>query len=76
MKGVKKGKKKGKKKAVTGVPAEDAGDFFEDQDVNMAEPVDPKITNQPANAPNVPNAQASGNGPLKIDDPEPLKIPE
>jgi hypothetical protein len=42
MKAAKKGKKKGKKKAVAAV--DEIGDMLEDQEVNMAEPIDPKIT--------------------------------
>jgi len=70
MKAVKKGKKKGKKKA--GAPVDDMGDMLEDQEVNMAEPVDPKITQQPPNVAPIDNAQ----GPLKIEEPVPLKVPE
>jgi hypothetical protein len=72
MKAAKKGKKKGKKKAGA---AEEVDDFLEDQEVNMAEPVNPKITKEPPKGAPVTSPKAN-DGPLKIDEPATIKGPE
>ena len=77
MKAAKKGKKKGKKKAgATGAAEDVVEDFLEDQDVNMAEPVNPKITKEPPKVAPAATLKATDGGVLKIDDSGPIKVPE
>ena len=67
MKAAKKGKKKGKKRAGGAAGEDEFEDFFQDQDVNMAEPVNPKITKEPPKVAPIASPQANG-GILKRDD--------